>query len=207
MNLYKRILLQNKKWAIKKADEDIYYFNELIHLQTPEILWIGCTENRVPVEEITGTEPGEIFVHHNIANMVVHNDANLMSVLYYSMTYLRINHIIICGHYSCGGIQSAMKKSSYGVIRRWLQYVRNLSFHRHNASKGIADQEQTNRLVELNVRDQVINLARTSIIQKVWSKEQRPHLHGLVYNPQNGILKPVFEMEPGSKVDEIVQIN
>jgi carbonic anhydrase len=121
-NSYEKLLLQNKAWASEELEKDPEFFSRLSHIQTPEFLWIGCSDSRVPADRITGTQPGEIFVHRNIANMVVHTDLNLLSVLEYAVIYLKVKHIIVCGHYGCGGVKAAMEKNSLGIINKWLRY-------------------------------------------------------------------------------------
>jgi carbonic anhydrase len=204
---YEKLLLENKAWAAEKIQDDPEYFERLAHIQTPEFLWIGCSDSRVPANEITGTQPGEIFVHRNIANMVVNTDVNLLSVLDYAVNYLEVKHVIVCGHYGCGGIKAATTNEDYKlVLNMWLRNIKDVyRIHREelNAIKG--EEEKTNRLVELNVMEQVQNLAKTSIIQTAWKNEQRPDLHGWVYGIRDGIIKPVFEMKAGTHIDPIYE--
>ncbi len=208
INAYNKLLLQNKAWAAEKIEEDPEYFSRLTHLQEPEFLWIGCSDSRVPANEITGTNPGEIFVHRNIANMVVHTDLNMLSVLEYSVNVLKVKHVIVCGHYGCGGVKAAMTRHSVGIINKWLRNIKDVHrFHREEID-SIADEElKTNRLVELNVQEQVMNLAKTSIVQKAWKEDHRPHLHGWVYSLQDGIIKRVIEMEPGTALDPLYEFD
>jgi carbonic anhydrase len=200
-----QLLSENKAWAAEKKTEDPQYFERLSHLQSPEFLWIGCSDSRVPANEITGTQPGEIFVHRNIANMVVHTDVNLLSVLEFAVVHLRVKHVIICGHYGCGGIKAAMTNHDYKqVLNMWLRNIKDVYRLHRDELDGIADMDKRNdRLTELNVREQVMHLAKTSIIQRAWKHEQRPQLHGWVYGLKDGIIKPVFEMNPGSALDDI----
>ncbi|ULQ56159.1 carbonic anhydrase [Flavihumibacter rivuli] len=208
MNAYERLLLENKAWAVEKVADDPEYFSRLAHLQTPEFLWIGCSDSRVPANEITGTQPGEIFVHRNIANMVVHTDLNLLSVLDYAVEHLKVKHVIVCGHYGCGGVKAAMTQHNFGIINKWLRNIKDVyRFHREEVDSIPDMEERTNRLVELNVQEQVINLAKTSIIQKAWKEFQRPHLHGWVYGLKDGLIKPVFDMPPGTHIDEIYEFD
>lgn len=204
MKAYERLLLANKAWANEKVDDDPNFFTRLSNLQTPEFLWIGCSDSRVPANEITGTEPGEIFVQRNIANMVIHTDMNLLSVLQYAVEVLNVKHIIVCGHYGCGGVKAAMGNHSYGLINKWLRNIKDVyRFHREEL-EAIADEDlRVNRLVELNVQEQVINLAKTSIVQSAWKHKQHPHLHGWVYGLDNGLIKPVFEMQAGTPLEDI----
>lgn len=208
MKAYERLLLENKAWAAEKVHDDPEYFNRLVHLQSPEFLWIGCSDSRVPANEITGTHPGEIFVHRNIANMVVHTDLNMLSVLQYAVEVLKVKHVIVCGHYGCGGVKAAMTQHSYGIINKWLRNIKDVyRFHREEID-AIKDEEgRANKLIELNVTEQVLNLAKTSIIQKAWQNSHYPHLHGWVYGLQNGLIKPIFEMPAGTHIDPIYEFD
>jgi carbonic anhydrase len=206
MNAFEKLLLENKAWAREKTMEDPDYFHRLADLQTPEFLWIGCSDSRVPANEITGTAPGEIFVQRNIANMVVHTDLNLLSVLEYAVVVLKVKHIIVCGHYGCGGVKAAMSHKSYGIINKWLRNIKDVYRLHEDELLAIDDEEaRVDRLVELNVEEQVLNLAKTSIVQHAWKAEQRPHLHGWVYGLSNGIIKPVNHMPPGTHIDHIYE--
>ena len=186
--------------------QDANYFKHLAEIQSPEFLWIGCSDSRVPANEITGTQPGEIFVHRNVANMVVHTDINMLSVLEYAVVYLKVKHVIVCGHYGCGGVKAAMTKHSFGIINKWLRNIKDVyRFHRQEID-AIEDEElRTNRLTELNVKEQVMNLAKTSIIQKAWQYEERPTLHGWVYGLKDGIINPVFKMDPHTHIDPLYE--
>ncbi len=206
INSYDKLLLENKAWATQQVKKDPEFFSRLLDIQTPEFLWIGCSDSRVPADKITGTQPGEIFVHRNIANMVVHTDINLLSVLEYAVVVLKVKHIIVCGHYGCGGIRAAMENHSLGIINKWLRNIKDVYFkHREEINQEKNDVAKTNKLVELNVQEQILNLAKTSIIQKAWKYDQRPHLHGWVYGLNDGIIKPVCEMEPGTKIDSLYE--
>ncbi|MGB8191719.1 MAG: carbonic anhydrase [Chitinophagaceae bacterium] len=207
MYSYERLLLENKAWAAEKVSDDPEYFQRLAHLQTPEFLWIGCSDSRVPANEITGTQPGEIFVHRNVANLVVNNDVNLLSVLDFAVAHLKVKHVIICGHYGCGGIKAAATKKDYRpVLNMWLRHIKDVYRLHREELNSISDEEQrSDRLVELNVHEQVMNLAKTSIIQRAWKKEQRPDLHGWVYGLKDGIIKPVFEMKAGTHIDTLYE--
>lgn len=206
MKAYEKLLLENKAWAAEAVLDDPDYFNRLAKIQTPEFLWIGCSDSRVPANEITNTQPGEIFVHRNIANMVVHTDLNMLSVLEYAVNYLKVKHVIVCGHYGCGGVKAAMTQHSLGIINKWLRNIKDVyRFHRDEINSIANEEERSDRLVELNVQEQVMNLAKTSIIQKAWKENQRPHLHGWVYGLKDGLIKPVFEMEAGTHIDELYE--
>jgi carbonic anhydrase len=207
MYSYKRLLIENKAWAKSKLHDDPEYFNRLAHLQTPEFLWIGCSDSRVPANEITGTQPGEIFVHSNVANMVVNTDVNLLSVLDYAVNHLKVKHVIVCGHYGCGGIKAAATKTDYKyVLNMWLRGIKDVyRIHRKELDAIQGEEKRHDRLVELNVQEQVQNLAKTSIIQRAWKNEQRPDLHGWVYGLKDGIIKPVFEMKAGTHIDPLYE--
>ena len=206
MKTYEKLLLENKAWSREKIQDDPEYFKRLANLQTPEFLWIGCSDSRVPADQITGTEPGEIFVQRNIANMVVHTDLNLLSVLEYAVAHLQVKHIIVCGHYGCGGIKAAISHHNMGIINKWLRNIKDVYRLHEDELNAIADEEQkVDRLVELNVEEQVLNLDKTSIVQKAWKYDQRPILHGWVYGLKNGLLKSVCMIEPGTHLDHIYE--
>jgi carbonic anhydrase len=205
MHSYEKLLSLNKAWAAEKVEDDPEYFDRLAHLQTPEFLWIGCSDSRVPANEITGTQPGEIFVHRNVANMVVNADVNLLAVLDYAVNYLKVKHVIVCGHYGCGGIKAAATQTDYRpVLNMWLRNIKDVYRINRKELDAIKDEEdRTDRLVELNVQEQVTNLSKTSTIQRAWKNENRPDLHGWVYGLKNGIIKPVFEMKAGTEIDSV----
>lgn len=206
MKAYERLLLENKAWAREKVKEDPEYFHRLAQIQTPEFLWIGCSDSRVPANEITGTEPGEIFVQRNIANMVIHTDLNLLSVLEYAVMHLKVRHIIVCGHYGCGGVKAAMSHNNFGIINKWIRSIKDVyRIHEAELTAIEAEEDRVNRLIELNVEEQVLNLAKTSIIQKAWKDRQAPYLHGWVYGLNNGLIKPLKEMAPGTRLDHIYE--
>lgn len=207
MKTYEVLLAENKAWASGKLAKDPDYFNHLSEIQTPEFLWIGCSDSRVPANEITNTEPGEIFVHRNVANMVVHTDVNLLSVLEYAVTHLKVKHVIVCGHYGCGGIKAAMTNHDFKqVLNMWLRNIKDVyRLHREELDSYTDEEKKTDRLVELNVQEQVMHLAKTSIIQRAWKKEQRPDLHGWVYGLKDGIINPVFEMKAGTHIDDMYE--
>jgi len=206
MKPYEKLLLANKAWANEKVQDDPEYFSRLAHIQTPKFLWIGCSDSRVPANEITGTQPGEIFVHRNVANMVVHTDLNLLTVLDYAVRALKVEHIIVCGHHGCGGVRAAMTHHDMGIANKWLRNIKDVyRFHRQEVD-GIKDDDQKiDRMVELNVQEQVMNLAKTSVVQRAWKHEQRPHLHGWVYDLKDGIINPVCEMPAGTDLQDIYE--
>jgi len=207
MTSYEKLLSDNKIWAQNQVGHDPEFFKRLSSLQTPEFLWIGCSDSRVPADKITGTQPGEIFVHRNIANMVVHTDVNLLSVLDFAVNHLNVKHVIVCGHYGCGGIKAAMTNHDYKyVLNMWLRNIKDVYRLYRDELSSITDEERrTDRLVELNVKEQVVHLAKTSIIQRAWLNEKRPHLHGWVYGLKDGIINPVFEMEAGTHIDPLYE--
>jgi carbonic anhydrase len=187
---YKKLLNNNKKWVVKQLKADPDYFENLAKGQTPEYLWIGCSDSRVPANQITGTNPGEIFVHRNIANMVVHSDMNMLSVLSYAVEVLKVKHVIVCGHYGCGGVLAAMGNKQYGLIDNWLRHIKDVYRLHHAQLDAISDVTQRGRrFVELNVMEQVLDLTKTSIVQNAWQNKQPLHLHGWVYDINNGIIK------------------
>lgn len=207
MKTYEKLLLENKAWAKEKVEEDPAYFDRLSQLQTPEFFWIGCSDSRVPANQITNTQPGEIFVHRNVANMVVHTDVNLLSALDYAVSYLKVKHVIVCGHYGCGGIKAAMTNQDYKqVLNMWLRNIKDVyRMHRDELDGFTNEENKFDRLVELNVQEQVMHLAKTSIIQRAWKNEQRPDLHGWVYGLKDGIINSVFEMKAGTHIDPLYE--
>jgi carbonic anhydrase len=163
---YKQLLDNNKKWVASKLEKDPEYFTKLSAGQKPPVLWIGCADSRVPANEIIGAEPGEVFVHRNIANMVVHSDMNMLSVLDYAVNVLQVKHIIVCGHYGCGGVQTAMTNKHVGLIDNWIRHIKDVyRFHQEELDAITDEQQRFNRFVELNVFEQVLDLGKTSIVQ------------------------------------------
>lgn len=207
MKPYEILLNDNKRWAANKVSADPDFFKKLSELQTPEFLWIGCSDSRVPANEITGTQPGEIFVHRNIANLVINTDVNVLSVLDYAVNHLKVRHIIVCGHYGCGGIKAAITNHDFKpVLNMWLRNIKDVHrIHRNELNTIAGEENKTNRLVELNVQEQIFNLAKTSIIQRAWKNENRPDLHGWVYGLKDGIINPVCEMKAGTHIDELYE--
>jgi carbonic anhydrase len=207
METYQKLLLENKAWAKEKIQDDPEYFDRLAHIQTPEFLWIGCSDSRVPANEITNTQPGEIFVHRNVANLVIHTDVNLLSVLEYAVEHLKVKHVIVCGHYGCGGVKAALSNHDFKqVLNMWIRNIKDV-YRIHREELDLIDDEEArfDRLVELNVVEQVMHLAKTSIIQRAWKKEQRPDLHGWVYGLKDGIINPVFEMRANTPLDPLYE--
>ncbi len=198
METYKRLLLNNKAWVEDKLNLRPDFFTKSSGVQKPEFLWIGCSDSRVPAEEITGVEPGELFVHRNIANLVVHTDFNVLSVIQYAVEVLKVKHIIVCGHYGCGGVKTAMGRQHLGLINKWLRHIKDV-YRLHAAElDAIGDEAQRyERLIEFNVTEQVHHLAQLTFVQHAWKREQRPTLHGWIYDIHNGNLKQMTTLEPG----------
>jgi carbonic anhydrase len=189
--LYQKLLQGNKDWVAKKLRDEPNFFNDLAKGQQPGVLWIGCSDSRVPANEITGTKSGEVFVHRNIANMVIHTDSNLLSVLDFAVNILEVQHVIVCGHYNCGGITAALSNKHFGgIIDNWLSNIKDVYRVHQKELDGISDPDKKNRrMTELNIIEQVYNLCKTSIIQNSWEKHKRPHVHGWVYDVSNGLIK------------------
>ncbi len=189
-DFYKKIIENNKKWVESKLALDPDFFNRLKDTQTPPLLWIGCSDSRVPANEIIGAQPGEVFVHRNIANMVIHSDMNMLSVLDYSVNVLKVKHVIVCGHYGCGGVKAAMGSTPVGIIDNWIRHIKDSYKFRKNDIEAIEDEkERFDRFVEWNTKQQVLNLAVTSIVQQAWSKGQELSIHGWVYGLDSGLVK------------------
>ena len=187
---YKKLLANNKNWVAEKLNEDPDYFNRLATHQKPPLLWIGCADSRVPANEITGTDPGDVFVHRNIANMVIHTDMSMLSVLDYAVNVLEVKHVIVCGHYGCGGVQAAMSNKQFGLIDNWIRHIKDVYRIYHEELDAITDPtDRLNRFVEVNIMEQVYDLSKTSIIQNAWQKKAQPQLHGWVYDIKNGVIK------------------
>ena len=207
MHPYEELLNDNKAWAANKVAKDPLFFKNLSDIQTPEFLWIGCSDSRVPANEITNTQPGEIFVHRNVANLVINNDVNLLSVLDYAVNHLKVKHVIVCGHYGCGGVKAATTNNDFNqVLNMWLRNIKDIYRIHRDELDAIADEgKRVDRLVELNVQEQILNLAKTSIIQRAWKNDQRPDLHGWVYGLKDGIINPVFEMKACTHIDPLYE--
>jgi len=190
MDGYRRLLESNHRWVDERIAEQPDYFTRVPADQDPAYVWIGCSDSRVPAETVTGCQLGELFVHRNVANQVVHTDLNMLTVVFYAVERLRVKHIIVCGHYGCGGVKAAMSHQDFGLINRWLQNIKDCA-ERHQAElDGLPDEEaRSRRLVELNVVEQVDHLAKTSVIQRAWKREGRPWLHGWVYDMHSGKLR------------------
>ena len=188
-DFYKKILNNNKIWVEECLIKDPNYFQDLAKGQQPPLLWIGCSDSRVPANEIIGAKPGEVFVHRNIANMVVHSDMNMLSVLDYAVNVLKVKHVLVCGHYGCGGVKAAMSNDSIGIIDNWIRHIKDVYRLHNEYLDGIVDEnERFNTFVEINVKEQVYDLAKTSIVQSVWKNGQELTLHGWVYGLNSGFV-------------------
>lgn len=186
---YDRLIIGNKKFAMEKKFDDPEYFKKLSLGQKPDYLWIGCSDSRVPANEVTNTSSGEMFVHRNIANVVVHTDLNVMSVVEYAVNVLQVKHIIVCGHYGCGGVRAAMSNKSFGLVDKWLRHIKDVYFKHHKELDAIPDPDKrADRLTELNAIEQVRNLAKTKIIQKAWHDGRKVEIHGWVYGLNSGLI-------------------
>lgn len=206
---YNQLFENNKEWVTKSLESDPDFFNKLADGQQPPLLWIGCADSRVPANEIIGAQPGEVFVHRNIANMVVHTDMNMLSVLDYAVNVLKVKHVIVCGHYGCGGVKAAMGNQNIGLIDNWIRHIKDVfRFHNKELSAIKDEQKKFDRFVELNVKEQVMDLAKTSIIQNAWKNEQPLHVHGWVYDIKDGIIKDLdVNFENNSMLAEVYQLD
>ena len=199
-----KLLLENKAWAQEKLEENPDYFKKLAALQTPEYLWIGCSDSRVPANEVTGTAPGEIFVHRNIANMVVHTDINLLSVLTYAVDVLEVKHIIVCGHYGCGGVLAATRGTRIGLADNWLRHVQDVRLRHRQRLNHLPQQQLEDVMCEMNVIEQVGNVALSNVMQDAWGRGQKVAVHGWVYGLNDGIVKDMDVTMTGSH--EVVDV-
>lgn len=187
---YKKLFENNKKWIQDTTERDPDFFAALASGQSPQFLWIGCSDSRVPANEVTGTLPGDIFVHRNIANMVVHTDMSMLSVLDYSVNVLGVKHVMVVGHYGCGGVNAALGNKPVGLIDNWLRNIKDVyRLHEVELEKIEDPKEKSDRLVELNVQEQVLNLTKTSIVQSAWANDRPLQIHGIVFDIQSGELK------------------
>jgi carbonic anhydrase len=204
MESFEKLLLENKAWAADKLQADPNYFERQVREQNPAFFWIGCSDSRVPANEVTNTQPGEIFVHRNVANLVVNTDLNMLSVLQYAVEVLKVKDIIVCGHYGCGGVKAAMYNRSLGLLNKWLRNIKDIyRIHRDEIDAIENEDLRVDRLVELNVREQVLNLSKTSIVQKSWKNSELPTIHGWVYDIGDGILHEVIRVDHTLEIDPI----
>ncbi|MET3731116.1 carbonic anhydrase [Moheibacter stercoris] len=208
IEFYQQLLENNKKWVESKLELDENFFSKLADGQQPPLLWIGCADSRVPANEIIGAQPGEVFVHRNIANMAIPSDMNMLSVLDYAVNALKVKHVIVCGHYGCGGVKAAMGNQSYGLVDNWIRHIKdNYRLHKQELNAIENEQERFDRFVELNVLEQVSSLAKTSIVQKAWENGQELHLHGWVYGVGSGIVKDLnFDLSHISEMEKEYQL-
>lgn len=199
MQDYKRLLLNNQAWVQDKLSLRPDFFTASSASQQPAFLWIGCSDSRVPAEEVTGATPGELFVHRNIANLVVHTDFNMLSVVQYAVEVLKVKHVIICGHYGCGGVRAAMSRKHLGLINKWLRHIKDIYRLHATELDSMPDEERRNdRLAELNVYEQVHHLAELSFVQWAWKQEKRPSIHGWIYDMRTGYLKELAKVDANS---------
>jgi len=206
---YNKLLENNKEWVSKNLDRDPDFFNRLSEGQQPPVLWIGCSDSRVPANEIIGAAPGEVFVHRNIANMVVHTDISMLSVLDYAVNILKVTHVIVCGHYGCGGVKAAMSNQHIGLIDNWVRHIKDVYRHHHAELNNIKNEkDRFNRFVELNVIEQVFDLAKTSIIQNAWDRKQDLHIHGWVYDIKDGLINDLnVTIKNNDSLSEVYQLD
>lgn len=207
-DFYKKILDNNKQWVEKQLAIDNEYFKDLAKGQQPPLLWIGCSDSRVPANEIIGAKPGEVFVHRNIANMVIHSDMNMLSVLDYAVNVLKVKHVIVCGHYGCGGVKAAMGNQSIGLIDNWIRHIKDVYRLHETYLNSIEDEEERfNKFVEVNAQEQVFDLAKTSIVQNAWRNGQDLTLHGWTYGLNSGYVTDLgVNMSSNEELDEVYQL-
>jgi len=185
-----QLLVNNRAWSIGKARQDPDFFPGMAHQQNPDYLWIGCADSRVPAEQLVGLQPGDLFVHRNVANVVVHSDLNCLSALQYAVEALRVNHVIVCGHYGCGGVLAALRNDKLGLIDNWLRHVQDVrDLHRARLDSLATEAERHDWLCELNVVEQAANVCRTTVVQDAWARRQELTVHGLIYGLKDGLLR------------------
>lgn len=184
---------KNRQWAEAITRDDPEFFTRLANQQTPDILWIGCADSRVPANQIIDLPAGEVFVHRNIANVVVHTDLNCLSVIQYAVDVLKVRHIIVCGHYGCGGVAAAMDGQQHGLIDNWLRHIKDVARFNQQELDACSDSTRLDRLCELNVAEQVKNVCQTTVVQNAWDRGQSLHVHGWIYDIHNGILEQSSE--------------
>ena len=199
------LFANNRKWATRVQAVDPGFFARLTAQQSPEFLWIGCADSRVPANEIVGLLPGELFVHRNVANLVIHTDLNCLSVLQYAVDILKVKHVIVCGHYGCGGVKAALECHPHGLVDNWLRHVRDIH-QRHQAALAaiLDDSERLRKLCELNVREQVINVGNTTIVQDAWERGQGIAIHGWIYDIADGLLRDLGVCITSSEDTEVL---
>ncbi len=208
MDDYKKLILNNQAWIVDILEDKPDYFDILSKGQEPKFLYIGCSDSRVPIEEITNSRPGDIFVHRNVANMVVHTDMNLLSVLQYAVEVLKVKHVIVCGHYNCGGVRAAMAHDDFGLINKWLRNIKEVySKNRKEIESQDDFQKQFDKLVEFNVIEQANNVAKTAIVQKAWIKSEFPVIHGWVFDIHSGKIIEVCDIDKNNFEDDIFKFD
>ncbi|MFT4735457.1 MAG: carbonic anhydrase [Algoriphagus sp.] len=197
METYNKLLQDNKEWAKAQNLIDPTFFNKMGRGQNPDFLWIGCADSRAPADRITNTSPGEIFVHRNVANLVVHTDINMLSVLQYAVEVLKVKHIMIVGHYGCGGVKAAMTNDNIGIINKWIRHIKDVIVDNSDELEALKEEDKFDRLCELNAIEQAKNLIKTSIIQKSWATGDGPHVHAWILELKTGLIKELFEAQAG----------
>lgn len=189
MRVLNRLLTQNREWAQSMTDRDPEFFSRLSNTQTPEYLWIGCADSRVPANQIVNLLPGELFVHRNVANVVVHTDLNCLSVLQFAVDVLKVKHVIVTGHYGCGGVRAALQNMKLGLINNWLRHVQDVRDKHWERLAPLPDDERLDRMCELNVIEQASNVCQTTIVQDAWARGQELAVHGWIYRLQDGVIR------------------
>lgn len=205
----KELMAQNKNWASQQKEIDPEFFHRLSEQQTPEYLWIGCSDSRVPANQVVGLDPGELFVHRNIANIVLHTDFNCLSVLQFAVEVLKVKHVIVCGHYGCGGVKAALGTQEFGLVDNWLRHIKDIYIKYKKEIDGLRfEQQKVNRLCELNVIEQVNNLSKTKIVQHAWKNGQDLSIHGVIYSIADGLLKELnINATNTNDIDPIFKMN
>lgn len=190
MRVLSQLFANNRVWAAEMAQHDPQFFERLAHMQAPRFLWIGCSDSRVPANQIVGLLPGDMFVHRNVANVVVHTDLNCLSTIQYAVDVLHVEHIIVCGHYGCGGIQSALRDDKLGLIDNWLRHIQDVRWKHRAALDALrSEARQLDRLCELNVIEQVVNVSQTTVVRDAWARRQKLAVHGWIYGLHDGLLR------------------
>jgi len=205
MHTPEKLLLENRAWSEEVSRKDPNFFKQLAKEQKPEFLWIGCADSRVPAETVVNAQPGEIFVHRNIANQVITTDFNCLSVLQYAILVLKVNHIIVCGHYGCGGVKAAMQpqKADLVITNKWLLHIKDVYRLHQDELESIDPAKKINRLIELNIIEQVYRLAHTSIVQSAWKHGHKPTIHGWVYGLEDGLIDELIKLDHNTQIHPI----
>ncbi len=208
MSDLKPLFDNNRRWVRERLLDDPDYFKRLADLQAPKYLWIGCSDSRVPANQIIGLMPGEVFVHRNIANLVVHTDLNALSVIQFAVEYLKVEHIIVCGHYGCGGVKAAYENKELGLLDNWLRHIKDIYHDHSDELESIADPKgKMDKLCELNVLEQVSNVCHTTIVQNAWARDQKLSIHGIIYDIHNGLLQDLsIRVDDPAQLDNIYQM-